>query len=862
MEPRDTSERLAAIAFIIVFSILAVGIVVAGYLYYQNYEKRFRIEVERQLSAIGELKAGELAHWRKDLFRDAGVFYNNPPFCALVRRYLETPGDPEAKEQLRTWLQKVRESYQYNRIFLLDARSVERMSVPEAKVPFSAVLQRLAPEVLRSGKIVVADFHRDEVSHDIHLSVLVPLLDGQAGGAALGILVFLIDPGQYLYPLINRWPTPSRTAETLLVRREGNDALFLNELRFRKNAALNLRIPLESKDTPAVKSALGQEGIVEGVDYRGVPVVADVRGIPDSPWFLVTRMDYEEVYGPLRERLLMLVVLVMVLLASAAAGVGLVWRHQLVRFYRERYKAAQALSALSARQQAILAAVPDIIMEVDNNKVYTWANRAGFEFFGDDVVGKEAAFYFEGEQDTYGKVRPIFNGDEDVLYVESLQRRKDGQKRLLAWWCRVLKDDKGNVWGALSSARDITEQRQAEEASNTHGRIADIFLLVPDDEVYNEVLRVVLEVMESPDGIFGYIDDSGALVVPAVPQNLWDKNQVPGSALTFPRDSRGDNGWSRAIGEKRAILSNEDSIETPVGRVAVRRHISLPVLFQGQVTGLFQVANRKTDYTAADVRRLEVIAAHIAPILSARLEREQKEKELQERNAELERFTYTISHDLKSPLVTIKTFLGYLAQDLSSSDAERIEQDMLYMGTAADKMGRLLDELLEMSRVGRMVNPPVLVTLREVVDEVLTLVAGPIAERGVEVRLSDETITLLGDRPRLVEVWQNLVENAVKFMGERESPLIEIGAERLDRSMVFYVRDNGMGIDPRYQAKVFGLFEKLDPSVEGTGLGLALVKRIVELYRGTIWLESPGSGQGVCVRFTLPEAVTNQREGE
>jgi len=316
------------------------------------------------------------------------------------------------------------------------------------------------------------------------------------------------------------------------------------------------------------------------------------------------------------------------------------------------------------------------------------------------------------------------------------------------------------------------------------------------------------------------------------------------------------------MGEKRAICSNEDSIETPVGRVAVRRHISLPVLFQGQVTGLFQVANRKTDYTAADVRRLEVIAAHIAPILSARLEREQKEKELQERNAELERFTYTISHDLKSPLVTIKTFLGYLAQDLSSSDAERIEQDMLYMGTAADKMGRLLDELLEMSRVGRMVNPPVLVTLREVVDEVLTLVAGPIAERGVEVRLSDETITLLGDRPRLVEVWQNLVENAVKFMGERESPLIEIGAERLDRSMVFYVRDNGMGIDPRYQAKVFGLFEKLDPSVEGTGLGLALVKRIVELYRGTIWLESPGSGQGVCVRFTLPEAVTNQREGE
>jgi PAS domain S-box-containing protein len=123
----------------------------------------------------------------------------------------------------------------------------------------------------------------------------------------------------------------------------------------------------------------------------------------------------------------------------------------------------EKLRALSSRQEAILAAVPEIIMEVDNNKVYTWANKPGMDFFGEDVIGKEAAFYFEGEQDTYDTVSPLFNGAEDIIYVESYQRRRDGEKRLLAWWCRVLKDENGQVTGALSSARDITERKRAEE---------------------------------------------------------------------------------------------------------------------------------------------------------------------------------------------------------------------------------------------------------------------------------------------------------------------------------------------------------------------------------------------------------------
>jgi PAS domain S-box-containing protein len=129
----------------------------------------------------------------------------------------------------------------------------------------------------------------------------------------------------------------------------------------------------------------------------------------------------------------------------------------------ERKRAEENLHALFLRHEALLAAIPEIVMEVNNDKVYTWANQAGREFFGEQVIGREAAFYFEGEQTVYQEVQPLFNGNDSTIYLESWQRRKDGQKRLLAWWCQVLKDEAGNVTGALSSARDITEQKLVEE---------------------------------------------------------------------------------------------------------------------------------------------------------------------------------------------------------------------------------------------------------------------------------------------------------------------------------------------------------------------------------------------------------------
>jgi PAS domain S-box-containing protein len=239
-------------------------------------------------------------------------------------------------------------------------------------------------------------------------------------------------------------------------------------------------------------------------------------------------------------------------------------------------------------------------------------------------------------------------------------------------------------------------------------------------------------------------------------------------------------------------------------------------------------------------------------------ERIQRDNELKHKNAELESFTYSVSHDLKSPLVTFKAFLGYLKEDIAKDDREMVTRDIGFMEVAANRMERLLSGLLSLSRVGQIVNEPTDISFRELVDESLATMAGHIAQQGVSVKVLPGDVQLRGDSMRLQEIWQNLLENAVKYMGDQPEPQIWIGAEQSGADTVFFVRDNGMGIDKKFFEKIFELFEKLDATRDGIGIGLALVKKIVLVYGGRIWVESDGIGKGSCFKFTLPHALIQE----
>ncbi len=236
-------------------------------------------------------------------------------------------------------------------------------------------------------------------------------------------------------------------------------------------------------------------------------------------------------------------------------------------------------------------------------------------------------------------------------------------------------------------------------------------------------------------------------------------------------------------------------------------------------------------------------------------EREELIESLELKNAEMERFTYTVSHDLRSPLITIKGFIGMLAKDIENNKLARVQDDIKRISGAADKMQNLLEDLLELSRVGRVINPPELIDLPNLINEIKESLSSSISQSNAAIIFDEKLPPIWGDKLGIKEVFQNIIENAVKFRKEGEQPQISINyiSERLVNTYI--IKDNGIGIEKEYLDKVFGLFEKLNQNAEGTGVGLAIVKRVIEIHKGKIFAISEGLGKGTEFYISLPNKI-------
>ena len=354
--------------YVLVLAVSAAVALAVAYHSYRDTEKKFRQLSEIQLHAVSELKTDELVRWRNELLGDAALS-QDPWISAAVRRLLETPHSLPVQQELQDWLGKYERHFGYfgyDQAYLLDANGATLMSVPSIAKPTDAILAKNAVAALRLGQVTLHDFYRDENDQRVHLALLVPILDNQDANRPLGVIVLRIDPATFLYPFLSHWPMPSATGETLLVRRDGNDVLILNNLRFKADAALNLRLPLaEHSQQVAAQAVRGHQGIIDSVDYRGEPVLAAVSAIPDTPWRLVIRMDKAELYAPLRERMWLTVLGVAVFVCVTGTVLSLLWRKQKLSFRHHQLELATSLRDSEEQQQIFLDTALDGFLLAD-----------------------------------------------------------------------------------------------------------------------------------------------------------------------------------------------------------------------------------------------------------------------------------------------------------------------------------------------------------------------------------------------------------------------------------------------------------------------------------------------------------------
>ena len=312
----------------------------------------------------------------------------------------------------------------------------------------------------------------------------------------------------------------------------------------------------------------------------------------------------------------------------------------------------------------------------------------------------------------------------------------------------------------------------------------------------------------------------------------------------------------------RVVGTNNDGVPNPQGdslafRLKPRIH-ETRLFVAALMVGLLFMIQRLFSWRVQIVRKRN---AELEEIVGRQRRTDEENRrlihELETKNHELERFTYTVSHDLKSPLVTIRGFAGALRGDIEAGKPEMVEQDIDLILKASKRMELLLGELLKLTRLGLIQDEPEWLSMNELAAEAVSLTAGHRLLTGAEIEIQEDMPQVYADRSRLIEVWQNLVENALKFVPTSRVPKVRIGHERIGGQSTFFVQDNGRGIPSRHRDQVFELFKRLQSGDEGTGVGLAVVKRTVEMHGGRIWVESHGDDQGTTFRFTLGRSGEN-----
>jgi two-component system cell cycle sensor histidine kinase/response regulator CckA len=842
---------------LILFVILATAIAGLAYRFQLAQEQAIQHEVHNQLLSIADMKLKQITAWRAEKLGEARVILNSSITLAAVQRLVSKRGSEAEKAALENWLDALCRELHWAGATLTDPLGAVVMSRGR-RFGDPAHLRELAVEVAAKREVTLTDFHLDGPA-PAHLGLNVPLRV-EPGLPAFGALLIGLDPEDYLFPMLRGWPVPSSSAESLLVRRDGGEVVFITPLRHLSRGNDELRLPISRTDVAAVRAVIGEEGTLEARDYRGVPIFAAARSIPDTTWRLIAKIDAEEVLAPLRWRSRLMGALAISLICVAGGGVFVLWRRRELHSYRARYEselqrreAAERYDAERRRMHEELRRVIDALQTSES------LFRAAFEqvAVGMNQVSLDGRFlrvnhryceitgYGQEELMQLGyadlthpddravdaeNVRRILAGEQATASWEKRYIRKDGAVIRAAITASLLRSSSGEPLKILAVVEDITASTRAKEA------------LRQSEERFRQVVE------QAPEGIVVVMGPEIRYVNPAAADMFGAESAAamigtavldrvhPGHrASVCERNSAVLAGQSAPVDEHCYLRMDGESFTVQVS--------ASPISYDGRPAALVFFRDMTEHKRAADEKsRLE-----------QRLHQAQKMESVG-------RLAGGVAHDFNNHLTVINGYCDMLLDALAPEDPLR--EELGEIRAAGERAAALTQQLLAFSRK-QIVEPRPLI-LNEVVEEYCRLVRRLIGD-DIEVvaELEPALGAVMADRGQMHQILMNLAVNSRDAMPHGGKIVVATSNVEIEPSdsgapegksgphVMLTVTDTGVGMSDEILQKIFEPFFTTKPLGVGTGLGLATVYGIVEQSGGFIRVSSR-PGEGTTFRIHLP----------
>ena len=880
------AERVFPRSFIIVILLLEAIILAGGLVFHRVREERVLTDVRNELFAVARLKADQIGLWQRERLGDGGVIMESPFLVREAERLFAMGGGADA-EPIRTILRRFRLYYGYSEILLLNPDADSVLSLSGATVALCPEVRSAARRAMETRMPLFVDLH-DAAAHGPACGLISPLLRRRGESTdAVGAVFLRIDPAEFLFPMIQAWPIPRRTAETLLVRREGDSVLFLNELRHRKDTALRFRLPLDREDVPAAAALRGRVGFMRGPDYNGVPVLAVIEPLPSMSWFLIAKMSEEEAFAGFRTQsaLIFSVVFGSMLLVLFVSGFFL-QRAQKER-YRAEADARRERDALLRHFEYLVRYANDIILLVDADERIVEANDRALESYGyerDELIGLGTSDLVAPENlGAFGKrVRLI--GDEGAYRSEGRHRRKDGSVFPVEISARSIVVDGKTFFQAI--IRDITERKKAEEAlRESEGRVrarldailspeADVGLLELEDVIDVPAIQSLLDDFHDLTGfVFAIVDLRGKVLVTNGWQEICTKfHRVSPESCEGCRESDTILSSGAAPGEYTLYKCKNGLWDAATPIFLGDRHVGN--VFTGQLFfddeepdyGFFREQARRFGFDEeaymAALRKVPRFSrervgsvmrfyAGLAKLLSdlsysniklarALAERERAEETIRTMNADLERRVLERTRELESTTSEMEAFTYSVSHDLRAPlramtgfgqalfedcGGALDEQCRGYVGRICAAADRMSGLIDDLLMLSRISRSELHPAPVDLADLARTILK-ELREAEPDRRVETvvpESVPVMADRGLARIVMDNLLRNAWKFTGKKPSARIEFGAARAGKMWECFVRDDGAGFDMEYSGKLFGPFQRLHRADEFPGSGIGLV---------------------------------------